>query len=231
MLSRSLPTAHTSSVYRAEHLLRRAYPIDGAVELVSPARAAGNYFVRRRMLAHSVLAAHTSSVCRAQHLLRRAYRTRMTERQKLSVPHAPLEIVLSWGAYSHISCQPPAALHPIDEAVESVSPARDAGNYFAREYMLSRSLPAAHTSSVCRAQHLLRRAYHTRMMRRWNLSARHAPLEIVLSWGACSHISCQPPAALHPIDEAVELAGPARDAGNYFVRECVLLHHVPAELD
>ncbi|MBS6510769.1 MAG: hypothetical protein KH334_03620 [Clostridiales bacterium] len=56
-------------------------------------------------------------------------------------------------------------------------------------------------------------------------------LEIVLSWGACSHISCQPPAALHPNDRTVELVGPAHDAGNYFVRERKLLHHVPAELD
>ncbi len=66
----------------------------------------------------------------------------------------------------------------------------------------------------------------------WNLLSPHAMPEAILSEGACSHILCWPLLRrAYPIDGAVELAGSAHDAGNYFVRECVLLHHVPAELD
>ena len=75
------------------------------------------------MLAYFLPTAHTGSVCRARHLLRRAYHTRMTERQKLSVPHA--------------------ALHPIDEAVELVGLARAAGNRFVMGRMFAYFLPTA----------------------------------------------------------------------------------------
>ena len=182
------------------------HPIDEAVKLVSPARAAGNRFVRECMLSRSLPAAHTSSVCRAQHLLRRAYHTRMIGRWNLPVLHAMLETILSGSACSCIMCPPSS----IENAMEPTNPAYAAESRLVKGRMLSRSLPAAHTSSVCRAQHLLRRAHRTRLIGRRNLLAPYALLR-----------------RAYPIDGAVELVSPARDAGKHFVRECMLAYSVP----
>ena len=54
MLSHVVIAARTSSVCRAQHLLRRAYPNDGIVEPVSPARGAGGQFARKQMLSRAV---------------------------------------------------------------------------------------------------------------------------------------------------------------------------------
>ena len=51
MLARFMRAARTISVCRAQHLLRRAYPIDRNAEPVIFARAAVSQFARRHMLA------------------------------------------------------------------------------------------------------------------------------------------------------------------------------------
>ena len=53
---------------------------------------------------------------------------------------------------------PSGGLYPNDRTVKSVNAAHGAENYFVRGQMLSRAVLAARTTSVCRAQHLLRRA-------------------------------------------------------------------------
>ena len=54
MLARFMRATRTSSVCRAQHLLRRAYPNDGIVEPVSPARGAESHFARKQMLSRAV---------------------------------------------------------------------------------------------------------------------------------------------------------------------------------
>ncbi len=50
----------------------------------------------------------------------------------------------------------------------------------------------ASADPVCRAQHLLRRAHHTRMTKQKNLSILHAMLPVSLSEGKCSRKLCLP---------------------------------------
>ena len=52
-----------------------------------------------------------------------------------------------------------ATPHPNDRAAKPVRPAREVGGWFAKKRMLPQSLSTAHIGSVCRAQHLLRRAH------------------------------------------------------------------------
>ena len=150
----------------------------------------------------------------------------MAERQNLSVLHAPLKISLSEGACWHMTCQkgpgehggkPPFPLnliikqqdtpYPNGGNVEPVIAARAADGHSAREDILAHLVlaaklpPHAVHSTSCGGQ------YHTRMMRRQNLSVLHA--------------------VLHPNDGTVEFVSLARASGNYFVRKRMLAQTVP----
>lgn len=58
--------------------------------------------------------------------------------------------------------------------------------------MLAQAVLATRTISACRAQHLLRRAYRTRMAEQWRLSAPHATLPVSLPESACFPVLCVP---------------------------------------
>ena len=123
------------------------------MESVSSARDVGSQLARRHMLAQVLPTAHIGSVCRARHLLRRVHHTRMMGMGSLSVPHAELVAGLSESKCSHVLCPPhtsaPCAMRgtscggrrPNDGMVESVIPARAAGNQLVRQRMLAQSVP------------------------------------------------------------------------------------------
>ena len=90
------------------------YPIAETEEPVSFARAAGNRFARKHMLAHSVPTARAFSL-RYPILIVMGYgacpmiktgHTRLAERQNLSTPRTPLAITLPENTCSHRLCPP-----------------------------------------------------------------------------------------------------------------------------
>ncbi len=110
------------------------HPNGGTAEPASSERAAENQFVRDQMLAQSLLAARTISICVRSTSC--GTRTRMAGRQNLLVPLTLLKIILSISACQHIFCL--SSLLSIHTVC-----VRRADGRFAREHMLSRSLPAA----------------------------------------------------------------------------------------
>ena len=141
------------------------HPNGGTAEPASSERAAENQFVRDQMLAQSLLAARTISICVRSTSC--GTRTRMAGRQNLLVPLTLLKIILSISACQHIFCL--SSLLSIHTVC-----VRRADGRFAREHMLSRSLPAA------------------RLTGQPNLSILHAVLKVGLAESTCSHSLCPP---------------------------------------
>ena len=176
----------------------------------------------------------------------------MTGTRNLSAPHTPLVIILpvsacshrmyapGKAAFSHFSmpskgvwgfapCLSPALdlPHPNDGNAESVSSAHDAGSHFASQRMLAQSLRAGQTISVCRAQHLLRRAYPNSEAV-WLVGPAHA----ADSWFDRKQMLFRLVPTLHrfsdPNDGIVKPISSSHDADSHFASQRMLAQNVCA---
>lgn len=148
-------------------LLALLHPNDRNVETVSPAREAGNYFVRRQMLAHAVRGEGQGKRKRVKAFVWRE------SNQNVGVGH---------------TCER-------TETAEKPSPPREQehfGGYLPRvkhPHTPARPIPSLEFADGKSAYR------NTRMMRMYNLSFLHAPLAVSLSVSTCSLMPCLPRAA------------------------------------
>ena len=122
MLSQFMLAARIISVCCAQHLLRRAHPIDGIAKSASSAREAGSHFVRKHLFAlcrKSQGRFLNMGLCPIPHIKRR-FRMEST---------SPAPSFYCWNSACHARLierqspsRPRTPLHPIDGNVEAFAP-------------------------------------------------------------------------------------------------------------